>query len=186
MNVSSCCEIVVTSVIMDRQMLLLLIGLCTLRSVLGQSDLQIIIDNIDLKVNEEYIQSCKVEPCETSDMVPTLTIDCQFIKEVPEEAILHLVLYGMNNGEPTDPTGIDIEMSSCQMVNDTIIMGPILKAMKMSSKCPLPPTHMLLDCFVLPMDEFPDYFPSGEYIFNIVLYHKIVNLFVMDVYLTLY
>ncbi|XP_035726120.1 uncharacterized protein LOC118443366 [Vespa mandarinia] len=186
MNVSSCYEIVVTSVIMDKQMLLLLIGLCTLRSVLGQSDLQIIIDNIDLKINEEYIQNCKMDPCETSDMVPTLTIDCQFVKEIPEEAVLHIVLYGMSNGEPTDPTGVDIEMSSCQMINDTMIMGPIIKAMKMSLKCPIPPTNVFLKCFSIPMDEFPDYFPSGEYNFNLLLDYKDVNLFAIDLYLTFY
>lgn len=50
----------------------------------------------------------------------------------------------MSNGEPTDPTGVDIELSSCQMINDTMIMGPILKAMKMSLKCPIEPVNQFL------------------------------------------
>lgn len=62
------------------------------------------IDNIHIKVDEEYIQNCKIEPCENSDMVPTLTIDCQFVKEIPEEAIVRMlkVFYLFNFSKKVD------------------------------------------------------------------------------------
>lgn len=56
-----------------------------------QNDLQIIIDNIDVKINEDYIRICNIDPCENSDMVPTLTIDCDFVKEIPEDAIVRML-----------------------------------------------------------------------------------------------
>ncbi|KAL2735460.1 hypothetical protein V1478_003100 [Vespula squamosa] len=186
MNFSSCYETVVTSLIMYRQMLLLLIGLCALRSGLAQSDLQIVIDNIDTEVNEEYFQNCKIEPCENSALVPTITIHCEFVKEIPKDTRVHSVLYGMINGEPTDPTGVDIEMNSCQMMNDTMAMGPLLKAMKMAASCPIQPIKVSLDCYVIPLDEFPDYFPSGEYNYNIVLDYEDVNIMTLNVYMTFY
>ncbi|KAL2730571.1 uncharacterized protein V1477_016382 [Vespula maculifrons] len=171
---------------MDRQMLLLLIGLCAFRSVLAQNDLQIMIDNIDVKVNEDYVGTCNIDPCENSDMVPMLTVDCDFVKEIPEDAILHSVLYGMINGEPTDPTGVDMQMNTCQMINDTMIMGPIIKAMGISAACPIQPVKMSLNCYAVQMDEFPDYFPSGEYNFNIVLDYEDVNIITLDVFMTFY
>lgn len=57
----------------------------------------------------------------------------------------------MSNGEPTDPTGVDIEMTSCQMINDTMIMGPILKAMGISAKCPIEPVNQFL--FILDLSN---------------------------------
>lgn len=53
----------------------------------------------------------------------------------------------MINGEPTDPTGVDMEMDSCQMINDTMLMGPLLKAMNISATCPIQPVNRFL--FVL-------------------------------------
>lgn len=50
----------------------------------------------------------------------------------------------MINGEPTDPTGVDIEMNTCQIINDTIVMGPIIKAMNMSTTCPIQPVNQFL------------------------------------------
>lgn len=47
-------------------------------------------------------------------------------------------------------------------------------------------TNVLLNCFALPLEEFPDYFPSGQYKFNIILYYKHVNLFILDIDLTFY
>lgn len=49
------------------------------------------IDNIDVKVNEDYIGTCNIDPCENSDMVPMLTIDCDFVEEIPEDAIVRML-----------------------------------------------------------------------------------------------
>lgn len=49
------------------------------------------IDNIDTEINEEYIKNCNIEPCENSDLVPTMTIDCNFVKEIPKDTRVRML-----------------------------------------------------------------------------------------------
>lgn len=45
---------------------------------------------------------------------------------------------------------------------------------------------MFLNCYAVQMDEFPDYFPSGEYNLNLVLNYEDVNILTLDVFMTFY
>ncbi|KAK2587619.1 hypothetical protein KPH14_003744 [Odynerus spinipes] len=166
--------------------MLLLLGLCVLRLDLVQSDLQIIIDNIDVEVDEEYFGDCEAQACENDEMIAEFSLDCKLIKTLPIDGTMKAILLGMVNGEPTEPTGIDMEMSMCQLVNDTIIGGPLFNAMKVEPKCPLEPTALQVECYNPPMDNFPDFFPPGEYKFTFDLTHDDAHLFLFEVYLTLY
>ncbi|XP_014611661.1 PREDICTED: uncharacterized protein LOC106790916 [Polistes canadensis] len=186
MNFSSCDETGITSVMMGWQVLLLLIGLCTLRSGLAQSDLQIIIDSIDLQADEEYFQNCKIDACDNDEMLPRIKFKCDILKEIPMETILKCDLYGMVNGEPTEPTGIEIEMTTCQMTNDTSFIGPVLQMLKIPMECPIKPIFLDVDCFTMPTDNFPDFFPSGDYKFFFNLNINDVNLLSVDMYLSFY
>ncbi|XP_015190573.1 PREDICTED: uncharacterized protein LOC107074063 [Polistes dominula] len=186
MNFSSCYETAITSVMMGWQVLILLIGLCKLRSGLAQSDLQIIVDSIDLQVNEEYFQNCKLDACDNDEMLPIIKFICDFIKEIPSEAMCKCNLYGMVNGEPTEPTGIEIQMTTCQMINDTSFIGPILQVMKIPLECPIQPISIDTGCFTIPMDNFPDFFPSGEYKFAMTLDFNDISLVLMEMYLSFY
>lgn len=47
-------------------------------------------------------------------------------------------------------------------------------------------THVLLNCFAIPLEEFPNYFPSGEYNFRIILTYKNISLLILDVQITIY
>ncbi|KAI4504408.1 hypothetical protein M0802_000879 [Mischocyttarus mexicanus] len=169
---------------MGWQMLLLLIGLCTLRSGLA-SDLQIIINSIDVEANEEYVPNCKIDACDNDEMIPIIKVKCDF-KDIPIETKFKCELYGMDNGEPTVPTGFQIEMTVCEMLNDTSFIGQMTQLLNIPMSCPMKATYIDTDCSPIPMENLPDFFPSGDYKFNFVFDRNTDILFEMNMYLSFY
>ncbi|XP_034941299.1 uncharacterized protein [Chelonus insularis] len=170
-----------------RNLIFIVVGLWLVHLCCVQAELNIVLLDIDAPVqNPEYITD--FEGYMSDDEDPQVICNFTIIKELPQGCKGHLILKGASMGEFVISTGIDYEMDFCEMFDEPIIMGRLLRMLGFKKEnCPPIPGVYGSEGFQLDTDTLPDEFPSNNYlaIFEIVDEND-EELMVMHLYLRIY
>ncbi|KAK0085979.1 hypothetical protein PV325_004095 [Microctonus aethiopoides] len=89
-------------------------------------------------VDEKYFSKPDCYFTDDKEMNLNLTI----LKRFSDNAQGSLNMLGLSMGEYVLPSGLDIEMKFCEMIDEALVMGPILKMLGIESdNCPPVPVR---------------------------------------------
>ncbi|CAD6221164.1 GSCOCG00005065001-RA-CDS [Cotesia congregata] len=87
------------------------------------------------------------------------------IKQFPPETQTHFQILGASMGEYVVQTGLEVQMKLCEILDEPIIMGPILHLLGfVETDCPPSPGVYGNQGCSIPMELMPDHFMPNKYL----------------------
>ncbi|KAK0182471.1 hypothetical protein PV327_000611 [Microctonus hyperodae] len=118
-------------------------------------------------INEKYFGMVDVFLTEDNLIAGNFSIK----QSLPESAICHLYMLGDSMGEYVVPSGLDAEMTLCEMINEPIVLGSVLKVFGFDKdECPPKSGFYGNEGYKIPTENFPDSFTPNKYLFILELY----------------
>ncbi|CAD6232570.1 GSCOCG00006955001-RA-CDS [Cotesia congregata] len=145
-----------------------------------QGDFVVLLKDIDCPLfNEEYF----TEPDTYIDDNNAIFFNTTIVKEFLPLTQGYLGIIGASLGEYVVNTGIDVEMTLCDMMNEPVIMGPLLRVFGFSDdNCPPKPGVYGSEGYTLPTATFPDDFPRNQYKAVFKLTNEDEELIILNIY----
>ncbi|XP_044589749.1 uncharacterized protein LOC123268589 [Cotesia glomerata] len=145
-----------------------------------QGNFVVLLKDIDCPLfNEEFF----TEPDAYIDDNNAIFFNTTIVKELLPTTQGYLAIIGASLGEYVVNTGFDIQMPLCDMMNEPVILGPLLRVFGFSEdNCPPKMGVYGSEGYTLPTATFPDDFPRNQYqsLFELTIEGKkliIVNIF---------
>ncbi|KAK0164377.1 hypothetical protein PV328_003013 [Microctonus aethiopoides] len=138
------------------------------RNLKLRAELVIVYEDVIFPIiNEKYFGMVDAYLTEDNRIAGNFSI----IQSLPESAVCHIYMLGDSMGEYVVPSGLDAEMTLCEMINEPIVLGNLLKVFGFNKdECPPKAGFYGNEGYMVPTTNFPDSFTSNKYLFIIELY----------------
>ncbi|KAH0561651.1 uncharacterized protein LOC123265603 [Cotesia glomerata] len=111
-------------------------------------------------------------------------LNFSIVKSFPTETQSYFQLLGASMGEYVIHTGLELQMSLCEMLDEPIIVGPILQIVGFDKpNCPSPPGVYGNENIEIPMELMPDEVIPNKYLISWELTYKEEKLLVIMIYI---
>ncbi|CAD6244324.1 GSCOCG00013345001-RA-CDS [Cotesia congregata] len=149
-----------------------------------QGAVEIIIEDVLFPTfSKEYL----TEPDVYVDVNNQLFANFSIVKQFPPDAQVHFEILGASMGEYVIETGIEIQMSLCEMKDEPVILNPILGMFGLSvSDCPHPVGVYGNQNIEIPMELLPDEFIPNKYLVVGEFLNEEEKLLVLMIYITIH
>ncbi|CAD6230917.1 GSCOCG00006883001-RA-CDS [Cotesia congregata] len=146
--------------------------------------LEIIIEDIVYPVfNKEYL----IEPDVYVNADNQVFINFTIVKSLPIETQSSFELLGASLGEYVIHTGIEQQMGLCEMIDEPVIVGPLLQMVGFRKfDCPPPPGIYKKENIEIPMELMPDEMTPNKYLISWELMYKEEKLLVVMIYINIH